>query len=297
MAGIDVAKMRNEYRGSHQLVGTSDGKTLFVRRWDSKCPAPVSVLIFHGITGHSAPYGPMVAEQLASAGFDVFGLDLRGHGLSDGRRGDYPSGERFVKDLTEAVALVRSNSRRLVVMGHSLGALAAVVAVKTRPADIDGVALVSAAKRIRTGVYPRAGMGATLKAALGVALLRGTPLIEYRREGQTGIDDPLFNFRYSARFYSVLYGVGALGAMRMMRSGYIESPNLEFGGKVRIPLLVAVGDQDELFTTEGAKEFHDGIDCDDKEFRVIPGARHAAWPEDAFAPLADWLREKFPSSN
>src|SRR5271157_2032479 len=127
MADIDVARLRQEYQGPHELVTTSDGKTLFVRRWNSKGEAPVSVLIFHGITGYSGPYGPMVAEQLSSAGSDVFALDLRGHGLSDGKRGDYPSHERLVKDLTETVAFVRSKSKKLVVMGHSLGVLAAVV--------------------------------------------------------------------------------------------------------------------------------------------------------------------------
>ncbi len=108
-----------------------------------------------------------------------------------------------------------------------------------------------------------------------------------------GIDDPLFNFKYSARFYTVLYGAGALRVMRMLGSGMVESPNLDFGGKLLVPLFVAVGDHDELFTTDGAREFCDGINCDDKEFHVIPGARHALWPKDAFTPLVDWLARKF----
>jgi acylglycerol lipase len=290
---LDVARLRAEYKGPHDLVSTSDGRTLFVRRWDTKGESPVSVLILHGITGYSGPYGPMVAEQLSGAGFEVFALDLRGHGLSDGRRGDYPGAERLVKDLAETVALVKAKSRKLVIMGHSLGALAAVLAVKNRPSDVEGVAIVSAAKRVRTGVYPKPTAGAMLKTLLGVALLRGRPLIEYRREGQIGLTDPLFNFRYSARFYTVLYGAGALKVMGMLRSGLIDSPNLSFGGKLRVPLFVAVGDQDELFTVEGVKEFCDGIDCDDKEFHVIQGARHAVWPKDAFTPLVDWLGRKF----
>jgi acylglycerol lipase len=247
----------------------------------------------HGITAYSKPYGPMVAEQLSSAGFDVFGMDLRGHGLSDGRRGDYPSEERLVMDLGETVALVKSKSRKLVVMGHSLGALSAVVAAKNNPDAIDGLVLVSAAKKVRTGVFPRPRAGAMLKTLLGVTIFRGSPVIEYRREGQLGLDDPLFNFRYSARFYSVLYGAGALKVMGMLRSGLIDSPNLAFDRKLQVPLFVAVGDMDELFAVEAVKEFCDGIDCDDKEFQVIAGAKHAVWPQGAFAPLVDWLGKKF----
>lgn len=290
---IDVTRLRAEYKGPHELVSTSDGKTLFVRRWNAEREPRASVLVFHGITGYSGPYGPMVAEQLAAAGYNVFGLDLRGHGLSDGRRGDYPSEERLKKDIAEALALVKSKSNRLVVMGHSLGALTAIIAAKDHPEEVSGLVLVSAAKKVRTGVYPRPSSGATLRTLLGVAILRGTPLIEYRREGQIGTDDPLFNFRYSARFYTVLYGTGALRVMRMLGSGMIDSPNLSFGGKLKVPLFVAVGEHDELFSAEGVREFCEGIDCDDKEFQLIPGARHAVWPKDAFTPLVDWLAKRY----
>lgn len=293
MPKIDVASLRDEYKGPHELVSTSDGKTLFVRRWDGRPEASTSVLILHGITAYSGPYGPMVAERISGAGFNVFGLDLRGHGLSDGRRGDYPSEDRLVRDLSETVAMVKRRSRKLVVFGHSLGALAAVIAVKGSPNLIDGLVLVSAAKKIRTGVYPRPKAGAMVKTLLGVGVLRGNPLIEYRREGQVGLDDPLFNFRYSARFYTVFYGTGALKVMRMLSSGLIDSPHLTIEGKLEVPLFVSVGELDELFTPEAAKEFCDGIDCNDKEFHVIPGARHAVFPKEAWDPLVDWLSKRF----
>lgn len=279
MANIDVAGLRAGYTGPRELVRTSDGKTLFVRRWNPDSEPDVSILIFHGITGYSGPYGPMIAEQLSGAGFGVFAMDLRGHGLSDGTRGDYPSGARLVDDLSETVALSKSKSHKLVVLGHSLGALSAVIAVKNRPQDIDGLIILSAARRIRTGVYPKPSASAVVKTLLGVTLLRGTPLMEYHRTGQLGLDDPLFDFHYSARFYTALYGVGALRVINMLRDGVIDSPNLKFSGKLPIPLLVGVGEQDELFSAEAAKEFCDGVDCDDKEFFVIPGARHAAFPK------------------
>jgi alpha-beta hydrolase superfamily lysophospholipase len=293
MAQIDVARLRAEYQGPHELVTASDGSILFARRWNSKGEARATVLIMHGISAYSGPYGPLVAEQLADAGYTVFGMDLRGHGLSDGRRGDYPSRERFVRDLTETVALVKTKSGKLVLMGHSLGALSAIAAVNADSEAIDGVVLASAARKIRAGVYAKPSTAALLRTLVGVAVLRGTPLIDYRRRGQLGLDDPLFNFRYSARFYTVLYGVGALAVTRMLRSGFIESPNLKFSQRLRVPLLVGVGDQDELFTVEAAKEFCDGLDCDDKEFFVARGAHHATWPRDSWGPLISWLGKKF----
>lgn len=293
MASIDVASLRNSYSGPHELVRTSDGETLFVRRWNPKSEPRVSVLVFHGITGYSGPYGPMIAEELANSGVGVFAMDLRGHGLSDGVRGDYPSMERLVKDLTETVALVKSKSRKLVLLGHSLGALCAVTAVKSRPQDADGLVLLSAARRIRTGAYPKPSAAAVIKTLLAVGLFRSTPLIEYRRSGQIGLDDPLFDFHYSARFYVALYGSGALKVINMLSSGVIDSPNLKFDEKLRVPLIVGVGENDELFSADAAKEFCDGIDCNDKGFFVVPGARHAFFPKGCWGPLLSWLEKKF----
>jgi len=290
---VDVTRLRSEYAGPHELLRTSDGKTLFIRAWKAKDKARASVLIFHGITGYSGPYGPMVAENLSASGYDVYGLDLRGHGLSDGRRGDYPSRERFVEDLDSAVALARSKSSKLILLGHSLGALAAIAAINSKPEPVDGLVILSAARRIRTGVYPKTKAGALLRTLFGVAILRGTPVIEYRRPGQLGLDDPLFTFKYSARFYTVLYGVGALAVTRMMRAGLLDSPNLRFNRKLSVPLLLGVGDQDELFPVEGVKEFHDEIECDDKSFFVAPGAHHATWPSDSWGPLDEWLKHRF----
>jgi alpha-beta hydrolase superfamily lysophospholipase len=293
MAGPDVARLRADYSGPHELVKTSDGKSLFVRRWDAKGESPVSVLILHGITGYSGPYGPMVAEALCSAGHNVFGMDLRGHGLSDGRRGDYPSAERLALDLSETIDLVRGESRKLVVFGHSLGVLSAIIALRHRRSAIDGLVLMSAARRVRTDAYAKPKASATLRAIIGASILRGTPLIEYRRRGMLGTDDPLFDFMYSARFYSALYGAGALEVARMFRSGVLDSPNLRLDGKLGVPLLVGVGDSDELFTVDAAREFCDAVDCDDKEFFVVAGGRHAAFPRGAWAPLMSWLQRKF----
>ncbi len=293
MAKLDVAALRAGFTEPHELVQASDGKTLFVRRWGPKAESPVSVLIFHGITAHSGAYPPIVAEQLSDAGYNVFGMDLRGHGLSDGTRGDYPSPERLVKDLTETVALVKSKSKKLVVLGHSLGVLSAIIATNSAPEGIDGLVLVSAAKRVRTGVYARPSTGALLKILLGVTLLPGSRVIEYHREGMVGLDDPLFNSKYSSRFYSVMYGVSGLAVSRMFSSGLIDSPNIKFRNKLKIPLLVCVGEHDELFAVEYVKEFYEGIDCDDKEFFVIPGAKHAVFPKDSWGPLLAWLGTKF----
>lgn len=295
MTDVDVTGLRAAFSGPHELLKTSDGRTLFLHRWDPAGPARATVLLFHGITAYGGPYGPMIAAPLAQAGYTTIAMDLRGHGLSDGRRGDYPSAERFRADLAETVMHVRRTARRLILLGHSLGAMVAVVAQRTAPDAVDGLILLSAATRIQAQAFARPTTAAALRGLVAATLLRGVPLIPYSRQGMRGLNDPLFNFRYSARFYSVLYGVGALRLARMLREGRLDSPNLRFDARPRFPVLCAVGDQDELFTVAAVRDFAASLPADDKEVLVLAGARHAVIPPATFSPVVDWLNRQTPA--
>src|SRR5580765_2539498 len=98
----ESAVLRKNFSGTHDQFTTQDGVTLFLRRWnpDSLTPAKkgIAVLIFHGFTAHSGAYN-MAGSPISAAGYSTFGLDYRGHGLSDGIRGDSPGKDRWISDL------------------------------------------------------------------------------------------------------------------------------------------------------------------------------------------------------
>src|SRR5207344_2613099 len=109
--------------GPHDQFKTSDSVTLFLRRWDpdpTKLKKDIAVLIFHGFTAHSGAYD-MAGIPISAGGYTTYGLDYRGHGLSDGNRGDAPGKERWIADLTESVEYIRHlGYSRVIVLGHSL---------------------------------------------------------------------------------------------------------------------------------------------------------------------------------
>jgi acylglycerol lipase len=295
MMAPDVRKLRAEFKEPHELVRTSDGKILFLRHWPGAARTDLAILVFHGITAYSEPYGRLLAEELARAGLNVFGLDLRGHGRSDGIRGDYPSGLRFSKDLCETIASLKGKFSNVVVLGHSLGVVSAVVAVNSCPSLVDGLILLSGGRQVRPGAYGKPPPRVVLKTLLGIALFPHSPLIEYYRRGMMGRDDPLFNFRYTARFYSAIYGTSAWSVVRMFQKNEIESPNLTVLGKVDVPVLVGVGDQDEVFSVDSTRAFFENLSASTKDFIVIPGGRHASFPEGSWGTIVAWVRHHFPA--
>jgi len=143
----EAAVLRQEFPGQHEIFNTSDGETLFIRRWNpdtvSAGKEDIAILLFHGITAHRGAY-EMAGVPISEAGYNVFGLDYRGHGLSGGNRGDATCKERWVADLAESVKFVKSlGHKRLIVMGHSMGMAAAICAAEAVPDEIAGVVMLS----------------------------------------------------------------------------------------------------------------------------------------------------------
>jgi alpha-beta hydrolase superfamily lysophospholipase len=272
----DIQGMRSKFDEPHSLLTTSDGITLFIREWKpTGVPKETAILILHGITAYSGPYG-MIAESLASRGFPTYGLDLRGHGLSDGNRGDTPGRERYVKDLCEAIAFAKERHPKMAVLGHSLGVLSSILAMGSCIEQLDGAILLSAARTTRTGVYPPIGVLQKLRIMLSSIFFPSRPVMEYRREGMVGLDDPLFTFNYTLRF---------------MRTTILS--DFDFPPAMPFPVLVGIGEEDELFTVEAAKEMFEEIPSKEKEFLVAKDARHAVFPEGSLNPMIDWADATF----
>ena len=273
--GIDLVKLREDFKGPHYLVSTSDGKELFLRVWEPENPSKIAILILHGITAYSGPY-ETIGIPLSKIGYTVYGLDLRGHGLSDGIRGDYPSNERLVKDLGETLLFLKEKHPTLIILGHSLGVFTALIASNFYLKEISGLILISAAKEAKPGVYNKMAISTKLKILLSSIIKPSKPIISYYRDGMTGLNDPLYNFKYTLRF------------MKNFTMKKMIIPD-----KFEIPIALAIGEHDEIFSVESARSFFDEIPSENKRFIVLPGAKHAEFPEGSWSELINWLLSTF----
>lgn len=103
-----------------------------------------SLIILHGWGGNAELMLPM-AQPFHKAGINVLLIDARNHGNSDGDT--FSSLPRFAEDLDHAIAWLRQQypqrARRLALLGHSVGAGAALLSA-SRTRDLDAVISISA---------------------------------------------------------------------------------------------------------------------------------------------------------
>jgi alpha-beta hydrolase superfamily lysophospholipase len=280
----EAVRLRDHFTGPHNTFKTSDGVTLFLRRWNpdgvDQSKKDIAVLLFHGITAYSGAY-EMAGKPLSAGGYTTFGLDYRGHGLSDGNRGDSPGKDRWITDLAESVRYVKSlGFSKVVILGHSLGVASAILAANAVPDEIAGVILLSGAYEGRKGVANQPTLFEKTKILASSIFRPSYPAVEYYRKGMVVSKDSLFNYHYTLRFVSML-----------------NVKELRLPKTLNVPVLVGAGDKDELFDVEKVREFYDAIPSSKKEFLVMKNTTHAKIPVESWNQLVVWLNKTFlPSS-
>lgn len=80
------------------------------------------LFLVHGICEHSGRYNPFI-EALNKADVSVISYDLRGHGLSLGKRGTINSFKTHLNDLSKIINQYFNDKVENILFGHSMGGL------------------------------------------------------------------------------------------------------------------------------------------------------------------------------
>ncbi|MBI5068776.1 MAG: alpha/beta fold hydrolase [Deltaproteobacteria bacterium] len=138
---------------------TADGWTLTLARRRPQGPARrLPVLLVHGLAVNRRflDFGGRhsLSAFLAAAGFDCFALDLRGHGGSRGPAGDWCFDDYLRQDLPAALAEVArtTGAQRVLLLGHSQGALLSLLTAALRPDEVAGVVALAGPAHLGPGL-------------------------------------------------------------------------------------------------------------------------------------------------
>ena len=228
---------------------TNDGLTLLGRIWQTPSPKPKGVVnLVHGLGEHSGRYAD-VAKMMNQAGYHFAGFDLRGHGLSEGKRGHSPGFDYLLDD----VSIFLDQSRLIIgdpcpqfLYGHSLGGCIVINYGLRRSPTLAGV--IATAPPLRLSFAPpkiKLSFGKIMSALFPSLVMRNELEQEALSRDKAIVkayqDDVLVHDRISARLAIDLIEGGQYG--------------LDHAGDWGIPLLLMHGTGDRISASDASEEF------------------------------------------
>jgi alpha-beta hydrolase superfamily lysophospholipase len=123
---------------------SKDQTQLFFRHYELP-EKKATIFLVHGFGEHSGRYSHLI-EQLNAHNYEVFCIDLRGHGYSHGKRGHIYAFCRYEEDIFFSLKFLQetsSNKRRIFLLAHSMGALVSLRLMDNFKPPIQGMILSS----------------------------------------------------------------------------------------------------------------------------------------------------------
>ena len=268
----------------------SDGVNIFFRHYTAESERG-RLVIAHGLGEHSGRYGNIIRRLLAK-GISVWGLDHRGHGQSEGKRGHVLNFMQYLTDLHSMLDLARegiSAGRKCFLLGHSMGGLIAIYYAQRFPELIDGVLASSPALGMVIEIPAAKKILGSLMSFLWPSLTLGNELDAGKISHDPDVvssytNDPLVHDRVSSRLFTEL-----MAAM--------ETVNHQ-AATLQVPILMQVAGDDHLVNARTAAHFFDNLELQDKILHVYDGLYHEifneveAQREQVFHDLEDWLEKR-----
>ena len=267
------------------------GTTFRLMGWPSPVESRDLLLVHHGLGEHIGRYDALV-EGLGDLPVHVWGYDCRGHGETEGPKGDVGGFPELGADLGVMLPVLkaRAGADRVVVFGHSMGGTAVSWFLVDQGPRLDAsvVGAVVCAPAVKIHQTP----AIRIKLLIARVMNRIAPkmtianeidpqtISSIPEEVKRYVDDPLVHDRISFRL-----GLSFVDDVE----GIVQRAS-----DVRVPVLLFHGVDDGLVDIEGTRELAAALP--DARLNELAGCRHEchhdAGRDGMFAALRAWLEER-----
>ena len=266
------------------IIKSKDNTEIFYKYILADKPK-ASVFIVHGLGEHLGRYDN-VTNTLKE--YNLFLLDLRGHGKSGGKRGHVMRFDEYLDDIDSLRNGVKGFIKgKTFILGHSMGGLIVLRYAIYRPEGISGVVASGPLLGVNVKV-PK------IKDVIGRLVANLAPGLSMSNEIDTGklshdkavVDaynnDPLVHAKVSARWY-----------VEMVKA--MEDTN-ENAGRLSMPCLILHGSADALTNPRSSREFFEKAGSKDKTYKLYEGYYHEVYNEvekqKPLSDMAEWLNKR-----
>jgi len=263
-----------------------DGKQLFSQHFPKE--SNLTIIILHGILANSNEFNKTSGMLRESVNADVYALDLRGHGQSDGEPGDIDYIHQYADDVADVVGIIKKQkpNGKIILMGHSMGGgIAQEFAMKKDKPEIDGYLLFAPAmdwesptnsKKEKSGSSSEPFAKIHLSRILGLLSLNAVGITWFN-----GLNTLFFNLPPEMPIHQYTFRA----MVSMSPSNYKEGLNA-----INKPLLLIVGSNDQAFV---ADQFEPVVseNVSDGKVIVIEGQTHDGVHHDerSIAAVKEWI--------
>lgn len=284
----DTQHMFSEEIGT--LLTSKDGISIFVHAWVADNPQRILVCV-QGLGGHGGYYREL-ACQVALTGTIVVAPDLRGHGYSEGVRGDIDRFDRYVMDVDVAVswAITMWPDTPIFVLGESMGASIAIQYIArelylTDQFPFTGLVFISPV--LSSAIRPTFSEVVHFMRSLLIAPTQPAVAVTGREE--LGCREPAFNALLRA---DPLF-VRKVSARFIIRLTIWLWQSKRKARKINLPLLVLLGGRDYIARRSGTSAFLRSVAAREQRIVTFPQAYHCLLRDpdipDVVRVLNAWL--------
>jgi acylglycerol lipase len=245
-----------------------DGTHIFYQSW-IKPHANRVLVVQHGFGEHSGRYKNIV-DKLHDSDVNIYALDARGHGNSEGKRGHVDQFQYYIDDLSDLVRIAKEkeNQDKIFLLGHSLGGVISLqYTLEVNNQDNLHALLLSApglkikmdpekeVKKIASQYLAMLFPDFTIDANLDVNFLsRDSNVVAAYK------NDKLVHGKISFQMGNNLF--------------YLSKAIYNKVHTVRIPVLVMHGDADHIADCNGSKELFKYFQFNNKTLKIYHGLYH-----------------------
>lgn len=255
---------------SSEMFTLTNASKIFLRSW--RTDSNDILLILHGLGAHSGWFIDM-GNELATRGLNVYTMDHRGFGRSEGLAGHIDSYHLYVEDTVAIITEIRKRHplARIYLLGHSMGGIF-TAHIAAKHGDLLAGALflnpwIEDTSRLSGITTLRIFLGGLLKSRRAWQVAAGHEVMTTNPEAIKMLQEDTFWRRTQTASFLVQILLMRLAVMRLAK-------------RITLPILVMQAEEDKSVLTTATRKFYDALASTNKTWKSYPGYCHDCELED-----------------